>query len=156
METVVKTLCLRGVMIIAVLAVLGGCTEEYDAKDTSSRAIRVAADLSFSVEENSNPVTRSDFFTSPGETIGDTIPPVVEKPEVKTRAINENEVKTLWVGQYDAVSGNLLISYFLTNVGNTIQIQLIESAQSNLRFVANTDDLGKVATLNDFNLKNSL
>lgn len=153
METVIKTLCLRGVMIIAVLAVLGGCTEEYDAKDTSSRAIRVAADLSFSVEENSNPVTRSDFFTSPGETIGDTIPPVVEKPEVKTRAINENEVKTLWVGQYDAVSGNLLISYFLTNVGNTIQIQLIESAQSNLRFVANTDDLGKVATLNDFNLK---
>lgn len=63
-------------------------------------------------------------------------------------------VRDLWIGQYDA-SGNLLIYYYLKKVsaaGNSITLQLKESADCNIYLVANAGDLGKVADFDTYRL----
>lgn len=63
-------------------------------------------------------------------------------------------VQDLWIGQYDA-SGNLLIYHYLDNMsaaGNSITLQLKESADCNIYLVANAGDLGKVTDFDTYRL----
>ncbi|WP_075557980.1 DUF4906 domain-containing protein [Parabacteroides timonensis] len=109
--------------------------------------------FNFTLEGEVTPITRSVAFTSKEELGSDPseITTEISKMATKAMSVNENSVKTLWLGQYDA-SGNLLISHYLNDVtGNTVQVQLKESPNCSLRFVGNVGDLGKIATLTEFN-----
>lgn len=131
------------------------CTGDMDRgidNGTELRDVNVRFTLSLAGEVT--PVTRSVAFPSREEELGSASSGITSKTlEVSTKAsgVDESAIKTLWLGQYDA-SGNLLISHYLTDVtGNAVQVQLKESPKCSLRFVGNVGDLGKIATLAEFN-----
>ena len=132
-----------------------GCTGDVEGNVDKGIGLRdVNVRFTFSLVGEVSPVTRSIAFTSGEDELGsafsDAIPEVLL---VKTKAsgVDESAVKTLWLGQYDA-SGNLLIAHYLSDItGNEVEVQLKESPNSSLRFVGNAGDLGKIATLTEFN-----
>ena len=132
-----------------------GCTDDVEGNVDKGIGLRdVNVRFTFSLVGEVSPVTRSIAFTSGEDELGsafsDAVPEVLL---VKTKAsgVDESAVKTLWLGQYDA-SGNLLIAHYLSDItGNEVEVQLKESPNSSLRFVGNAGDLGKIATLTEFN-----
>ena len=131
------------------------CTGDMDRSiDNRAELRNVNVRFTLSLAGDVNPVTRSEVFWGTEEEIGDVLGGNHSgewKMITKASGINENSVKTLWLGQYDA-SGNLLISHYLNDVtGNAVQVQLKESPNCSLRFVGNAGDLGKIATLTEFN-----
>lgn len=149
-EYIVKLLI---VLFIPVLLLLSGCDSETGLKNESGlQDVNVC--FTFSLVGEVSPVKRSIAFTSGEDELGssfsDSIPEVLP---VKTKAtgVDEGVIKTLWLGQYD-VSGNLLISHYLTDItGNAVQVQLKECSDCSLRFVGNVGNLGRIATLTEFN-----
>lgn len=132
-----------------------GCTDDVEGKVDKGIGLRdVTVNFNFTLAGEVTPVTRSVAFTSREEELGSASSRITsETAEVATKAsgVDESSIKTLWLGQYDA-SGNLLISHYLTDVtGNAVQVQLKESPKCSLRFVGNVGDLGKIATLTEFN-----
>ena len=131
------------------------CTGDMDRSiDNRAELRNVNVRFTLSLAGDVNPVTRSEVFWGTEEEIGDVLGGNHSgewKMITKVSGIDENSVKTLWLGQYDA-SGNLLISHYLNDVtGNAVQVQLKECPNCSLRFVGNAGDLGKIATLTEFN-----
>lgn len=143
------------IFLACILSLLSGCSDDMERKQLCSSAMKdVDVCFNLTLAGEVTPVTRSVAFTSEKDELGssfsETIP---ESLAVKTKAsgVDESSIKTLWLGQYDA-SGNLLISHYLTDItGNAVQVQLKESPNSSLRFVGNVGNLGKIATLTEFN-----
>ena len=143
------------IFLACILSLLSGCSDDMERKQLCSSAMKdVDVCFNLTLAGEVTPVTRSVAFTSEKDELGssfsETIP---ESLAVKTKAsgVDESSIKTLWLGQYDA-SGNLLISHYLTDItGNAVQLQLKESPNSSLRFVGNVGNLGKIATLTEFN-----
>ena len=137
---------------VATSLFLLSCDDGTESK-LAAEMKNVSVCFNFTLEGEVTPITRSVAFTSKEELGSDPseITTEISKMATKAMSVNENSVKTLWLGQYDA-SGNLLISHYLNDVtGNAVQVQLKESPNCSLRFVGNVGDLGKIATLTGFN-----
>jgi hypothetical protein len=133
------------------LLLFSGCSgEEMEAGRNVAGLNDVKVNLTLAVSDGDSLVTRSIAFDPEGKkrAVSDTASVLT-----KASSVDENLINTLWIGQYDA-SGNLLLAQYLTGItGNKVDFQLKESFECSLRFVANAGDLGKVASLMDFNVK---
>ncbi|MFV0583379.1 MAG: BACON domain-containing protein [Parabacteroides gordonii] len=143
------------IFFACVLSLLSGCSGDMEKDQLLGAGMKdVDVCFNFTLSGEVAPVTRSVAFTSEEDEMGTMSSEIIsEIAEVATKGagVDESSVKTLWLGQYDA-SGNLLISHYLTDIsGNAVQAQLKESPNSSLRFVGNVGDLGKIATLAEFN-----
>ena len=138
---------------IATFLFLSGCDDDTESKLTAEMK-NVDVCFDFTLTDEVTPITRSVAFASDENELGASSSEITSKRVrvvTKATSVNENSVKTLWLGQYDA-SGNLLISHYLNDVtGNAVQVQLKECPNCFLRFVGNVGDLGKIATLTEFN-----
>lgn len=137
-----------------------GCTEtEVVEDDIPPHALKeVAVGFNLHVLATQTPVTRSITFTPDGTIDLDTLA-VGAADTIQTRAATaltaeqESQIASLWVGQYDAATGNRLYStYFDSMTDNTVNIKLKKSqneAQSHVWFVTNSGNLdagGEIAT----------
>lgn len=134
-------------LLFLFLWVAGGCTQtEVEERPVPSHALKdVEAVFNLHVLANQVPLTRSD-----GEdgVAGDTIP---------TRSVSDldagrdNNIASLWIGQYDA-KGALLYHYYNGSMtSNKINVKLkqnqsADDSKSHVWFVANSGDLGEIAT----------
>lgn len=138
---------------IATFLFLSGCDDDTESKLTAEMQ-NVDVCFDFTLTDEVTPITRSVSFASDENELGASSSEMTSKRVrvvTKATSVDENSVKTLWLGQYDT-SGNLLISHYLNDViGNAVQVQLKESPNCSLRFVGNVGDLGKIATLTEFN-----
>ena len=143
------------ILFACVLYLSSGCSDDMERDRVSDAGLKdVDVCFNFTLVGEVTSVTRSVVFTSEENELGASSSEVSSKrvrEVTKATSVDENSVKTLWLGQYDA-SGNLLISHYLNNVtGNAVQVQLKESPNCSLCFVGNVGDLGKIATLTEFN-----
>lgn len=143
------------ILFACVLYLSSGCSDDMERDRVSDAGLKdVDVCFNFTLAGEVTSVTRSVVFTSEENELGASSSEVSSKrvrEVTKATSVDENSVKTLWLGQYDT-SGNLLISHYLNDViGNAVQVQLKESPNCSLRFVGNVGDLGKIATLTEFN-----
>lgn len=146
--------------VCLLLLIAGGCTQtEVEDDDIPPHALKeVEVGFNLHVLATQTPVTRSITFTPDGTIDSDTLA-VGAADTIPTRATTdlakgqESKIVSLWVGQYDAVTGNRLFStYFDSMADNTVNIKLKKSqngAQSHVWFVTNSGDLdagGEIAT----------
>lgn len=128
-------------LLFLFLWVAGGCTQtEVEERPVPSHALKdVEAVFNLHVLANQVPLTRSD---------GDTIP---TRSSSDLDAGRDNNIASLWIGQYDA-KGALLYHYYNGSMtGNKINVKLkqnqsADDSKSHVWFVANSGDLGEIAT----------
>lgn len=134
-------------LLFLFLWVAGGCTQtEVEERPVPSHALKdVEAVFNLHVLANQVPLTRSD-----GEdgVAGDTIP---TRSSSDLDAGRDNNIASLWIGQYDA-KGALLYHYYNGSMtGNKINVKLkqnqsADDSKSHVWFVANSGYLGEIAT----------
>ena len=139
------------------LLVAGGCTETYvEEDDIPLHALKeVDAGFILNVLANRTPVTRSITFTPDGTIESDTLA-VGAGDSVRTKAasplseMQESQIASLWVGQYDATTGMRLFNQYIPSMtGTTVNLKLKQSqtgSRSRVYFVSNAGDLGAIAT----------
>lgn len=128
-------------LLFLFLWVAGGCTQtEVEERPVPSHALKdVEAVFNLHVLANQVPLTRSD---------GDTIP---TRSSSDLDAGRDNNIASLWIGQYDA-KGALLYHYYNGSMtSNKINVKLkqnqsADDSKSHVWFVANSGDLGEIAT----------
>lgn len=134
-------------LLFLFLWVAGGCTQtEVEERPVPSHALKdVEAVFNLHVLANQVPLTRSE-----GEdgVAGDTIP---TRSSSDLDAGRDNNIASLWIGQYDA-KGALLYHYYNGSMtSNKINVKLkqnqsADDSKSHVWFVANSGDLGEIAT----------
>lgn len=119
------------------LCMAGGCTQtEVEENDIPLHALKeVEAGFSLHVLANQTPATRS-----------------VEEDTLQTRAetalteIQESQIVDLWIGQYDATTGNRLSGQYIESLtgDNTVNLKLKQTrngTESHVWFIANSGNL---------------
>lgn len=139
------------------LLVAGGCTETYVEEDEIPLHALKEVDAGFilNVLANRTPVTRSITFTPDGTIESDTLA-VGAGDSVRTKAasplseMQESQIASLWVGQYDVETGTRLFNQYIPSMtGTTVNLKLKQSqtgSRSRVYFVSNAGDLGAIAT----------
>lgn len=139
------------------LLVAGSCTETYvEEDDIPLHALKeVDAGFILNVLANRTPVTRSITFTPDGTIESDTLA-VGAGDSVRTKAasplseMQESQIASLWVGQYDVETGTRLFNQYIPSMtGTTVNLKLKQSqtgSRSRVYFVSNAGDLGAIAT----------
>ena len=141
--------------VLLLLLVAGSCTQtEVEENQIPSHALKdVDAGFNLNVLANQTPATRSITFTAAGTIETDTLVGGANDT-VRTRAsaplseVQESQIASLWVGQYDVTSGVRLFSQYISSMtDNKVNMKLKQSeTKSRVWFVANAGDLGEVAT----------
>lgn len=146
--------------LLLLFLLIVGCTEtEVVDGLRPSAGQEVETSFNLQVLANQTTKTRSITFTAEGTIESDSLAIDTAAPNIpdsiRTKSTNpltevqENQLSSLWVGQYDAATGQRLFSqYFSRLSGNTVNIKLkVNTAgqTSHVYFVANTSDLGVVA-----------
>lgn len=143
-------------LLLLLLLVAGGCTRtEVEEGEIPVHALKdVDAGFTLNVLASRPPVTRSILFSSFGTVDRDTLT-VGVKDTLQTRATSplanadENDIASLWVGQYDATTGNrLFCQYIASMTETTVNLKLKQSqngSRSRVYFVANLGDLKDIA-----------
>lgn len=134
-------------LLFLFLWVAGGCTQtEVEERPVPSHALKdVEAVFNLHVLANQVPLTRS---AGEDGVAGDTIP---TRSSSDLDAGRDNNIASLWIGQYDA-KGALLYHYYNGSMtGNKINVKLkqnqsADDSKSHVWFVANSGDLGEIAT----------
>ena len=141
--------------IFFLLLLLASCTET-DVVDDKRPAVGQEVEASFNLQvlASQTTKTRSITFKSDGTVESDSLS-VAANDSIQTRATaplnegQENKLSSLWVGQYDAATGQRLFSQYLSTLsGNTVNLKLkvnTSGQTSCVYFVANAGDLGAVA-----------
>ena len=139
------------------LLVAGSCTETYVEEDEIPLHALKEVDAGFilNVLANRTPVTRSITFTPNGTIESDTLA-VGAEDSVRTKAasplseMQESQIASLWVGQYDATTGMRLFNQYIPSMtGTTVNLKLKQGqngSKSRVYFVSNAGDLGAIAT----------
>lgn len=142
--------------VLLFLLVAGGCTrtEVEEGGITPHTLADVDASFNLNVQATRTPVTRSITFTSDGTIDSDTLV-VGGRDSVQTKAVaplsevQENQIASLWIGQYDAATGKRLLNEYLPSMtGTTVNLKLKQSqkdSKSHVYFVSNAGDLGAIA-----------
>lgn len=143
--------------VLLFLLVAGGCTrtEVEEGGITPHTLAEVDASFNLNVLATRTPVTRSITFTSDGTIDSDTRA-VGARDSVQTKAVAplaevlENQIASLWIGQYDAVTGKRLLNEFFPSVDSTssVSVKLKQSqdgSKSRVYFVSNAGNLGAIA-----------
>ena len=142
--------------VLLFLLVAGGCTrtEVEEGGITPHTLADVDASFNLNVLATRTPVTRSITFTPDGTIDSDTLT-VGARDSVQTKAVaplsevQENQIASLWVGQYDATTGKRLLNEYLPSMtGTTVNLKLKQSqkdSKSHVYFVSNAGDLGAIA-----------
>lgn len=144
----------NGVAFLFFLLLLASCTEAEVADNLRPAAGQeVEASFNLQVLASQSPQTRSITFTADDTIESDSLA-VTINDSIHTKSTapltegQESKLSSLWVGQYDASTGERLFNqYFSTLSGNTVDIKLKVNAAaqtSRVYFVANTADLGAV------------
>ncbi|MFV0582760.1 MAG: BACON domain-containing protein [Parabacteroides gordonii] len=153
MKRVSKT---RLFVLLLLLSVGGGCTQSFvEEDDIPPHALKdVDAGFTLKVLATRTPVTRSITFTPEGTIESDTLA-VGVKDSVQTKAAaplteeQENQIASLWVGQYDATTGARLFNQYIPSMtGTTVNLKLKQSqndSKSHVYFIPNAGDLGAIA-----------
>ena len=135
----------------------GGCTEtDVEEDDIPLHSLKeVDAGFILNVLANRTPVTRSITFTPDGTIESDTLA-VGAEDSVRTKAaaplseMQESQIASLWVGQYDVTTGMRLFNQYIPSMtGTTVNLKLKQSqngSRSRVYFVSNAGDLGEIAT----------
>ncbi|MCD8134685.1 MAG: hypothetical protein LUH01_01505 [Parabacteroides gordonii] len=135
----------------------GGCTETNVEEDDIPLHAQKEVDAGFilNVLANRTPVTRSITFTLDGTIESDTLA-VGAGDSVRTKAaaplleIQESQIASLWVGQYDATTGMRLFNQYIPSMtGTTVNLKLKQGqngSRSRVYFVSNAGDLGAITT----------
>lgn len=143
--------------VYLILLMAGSCTQtDVEEDDIPLHALKeVDAGFILNVLTNRTSVTRSITFTPDGTIESDTLV-VGTKDSVQTRAaaplseIQESQIASLWVGQYDVVTGARLFNQYIPSMtGTTVNFKLKQShngSRSRVYFVSNAGDLGAIAT----------
>lgn len=143
--------------VLLFLLVAGSCTETYvEEDDIPLHALKeVDARFILNVLANRTPVTRSITFTPDGTIESDTLA-VGAGDSVRTKAasplseMQESQIASLWVGQYDVETGTRLFNQYIPSMtGTTVNLKLKQSqtgSRSRVYFVSNAGDLGAIAT----------
>lgn len=139
------------------LLVAGSCTETYVEEDEIPLHALKEVDAGFilNVLANRTPVTRCITFTPDGTIESDTLA-VGAGDSVRTKAasplseMQESQIASLWVGQYDVETGTRLFNQYIPSMtGTTVNLKLKQSqtgSRSRVYFVSNAGDLGAIAT----------
>ena len=139
------------------LLVAGSCTETYVEEDEIPLHALKEVDAGFilNVLANRTPVTRSITFTPDGTIESDTLA-IGAGDSVRTKAasplseMQESQIASLWVGQYDVETGTRLFNQYIPSMtGTTVNLKLKQSqtgSRSRVYFVSNAGDLGAIAT----------
>lgn len=143
-------------LVWLLLTVVRGCTEaRVEDEDIPPHALKeVEAGFNLSVLANRTSVTRSITFTPTGTFESDTLVAAVNDT-LQTRAAEaltpdrEKLIASLWVGQYNATTGELLFSqYFESMTGTTVNLklkQIPDESNSHVYFISNAGNLGEIA-----------
>lgn len=144
-------------LALLFLLVAGSCTETYVEEDEIPLHALKEVDAGFilNVLANRTPVTRSITFTPDGTIESDTLA-VGAGDSVRTKAasplseMQESQIASLWVGQYDVETGTRLFNQYIPSMtGTTVNLKLKQSqtgSRSRVYFVSNAGDLGAIAT----------
>ena len=139
------------------LLVAGGCTETVvEEDDIPLHALKdVDARFILNVQANRTPVTRSIIFTPDGTIESDTLA-VGTNDSIRTKAaaplseMQESQIASLWVGQYDAITGTRLFNQYIPSMtGTMVNLKLKQSHNGNrsrVYFISNAGDLGAITT----------
>ena len=108
------------------LLVAGGCSEAVvEEDDIPLHALKeVDARFILNVLASRTPVTRSIIFTPEGIIESDTLAVGTNEP-VRTKAaaplseMQESLIASLWVGQYDATTGERLFNQYIPSMAGT-------------------------------------
>lgn len=143
-------------LVWLLLTVVRGCTEaRVEDEDIPPHALKeVEAGFNLSVLASPTSVTRSITFTPTGTFESDTLVAAVNDT-LQTRAAEaltpdrEKLIASLWVGQYNATTGELLFSqYFESMTGTTVNLklkQIPDESNSHVYFISNAGNLGEIA-----------
>lgn len=143
-------------LVWLLLAVVSGCTEaEVEDGDIPPHALKeVEAGFNLSVLASRTSVTRSITFTPTGTVESDTLVAGMNDT-LQTRAAvalttdQENRIASLWVGQYNATTGEHLFNQFLESMtGTTVNLklkQIPDESNSHVYFISNAGNLGEIA-----------
>lgn len=131
-------------LLLLLLWLAGGCTQtEVEEKDIPPHALKdVEAVFNLHVKASQTSPTRS--AAAPGDTIQ-------TRAEADLPEGRDSEIAGIWIGQYNA-QGTLLYHYYNGSLkGNTLNVKLKQNpsgdeSESHVWFVANSGDLGEVAT----------
>ena len=149
-------LSLVWLFVLLLLSVAGGCTQTEVEEDGIPPHILTDVDAGFNLNvlATRTPVTRSITFTPTGTIEADSVP-VILRDTVQTKAASslseaeESQIASLWVGQYDAATGQRLFNqYFPSVTSTTVNLKLKQSkdnSKSRVYFVSNAGDLGEIA-----------
>ena len=137
------------------LLVAGGCTETVVEEDDIPLHAQKEVDAGFilNVQANRTPVTRSITFTPDGTIESDTLA-VGTNDSIRTKAaaplseMQESQIASLWVGQYDVITGMRLFNQYIPSMtGTTVNLKLKHNDNRNrVYFISNAGDLGAIAT----------
>lgn len=142
-------------LVWLLLSVVSGCTEtEVEDGDVPPHALKeVEAGFNLKVLASSIPVTRSITFTPAGTVESDTLvagmtDTLQTRAKVALTTDQENQIANLWVGQYNAATGDHLFNqYFESMTGTTVNLklkQIPEESDSHVYFISNAGNLGKI------------
>ena len=149
-------LSLVWLFVLLLLSVAGGCTQTEVEEDGIPPHILTDVDAGFNLNvlATRTPVTRSITFTPNGTIEADTLA-VGVKDSIQTKAtsslteVQENQIASLWIGQYDVATGRRLSTQYLSSVtATTVNLKLKQSqngSKSHVYFVSNAGDLGAIA-----------
>ncbi|KKB51874.1 hypothetical protein HMPREF1212_02612 [Parabacteroides sp. HGS0025] len=137
------------------LLVAGGCSEAVvEEDDIPLHALKeVDARFILNVLASRTPVTRSIIFTPEGIIESDTLAvgtndPVRTKAAAPLSEMQESLIASLWVGQYDATTGERLFNQYIPSMaGTTVNLKLKQSHNGNrsrVYFISNAGDLGVI------------
>ena len=140
---------------LLLLLVAGGCTETVVEEDDIPLHAQKEVDAGFilNVQANRTPVTRSITFTPDGTIESDTLA-VGTNDSIRTKAaaplseMQESQIASLWVGQYDVITGMRLFNQYIPSMtGTTVNLKLKHNDNRNrVYFISNAGDLGAIAT----------
>ena len=143
--------------VLLFLLVAGSCTETDVEEDDIPLHAQKEVDAGFilNVQANRTPVTRSITFTPNGTTESDTLA-VGTNDSIRTKAaaplseMQESQIASLWVGQYDVTTGKCLFNQYIPSMtSTTVNLKLKQSqngSKSRVYFVPNAGDLGAITT----------
>ena len=141
--------------VLLFLLVAGSCTETDVEEDDIPLHAQKEVDAGFilNVQANRTPVTRSITFTPDGTTESDTLA-VGTNDSIRTKAaaplseIQESQIASLWVGQYDVTTGECLFNQYIPSMtGTTVNLKLKHNGNRNrVYFISNAGDLGAIDT----------
>ena len=152
--TVTKLSCTLFIFLLLV-----ACTEAevMGGNHSGQQTGEVETTFNLEVTPSQVPVTRSITFTAQGSTTVDTLAigeTSLTADTLQTRSATdlpdaqENKVAGLWIGQYNADDTTLLSHQYIESVtGTKVTAKLVATTGNcNVRFIANTGDLGNINT----------